>query len=114
MAAEVDRWSLSDRIDACLARVAAAWAGVPVDAAEWDEWDWESRLVYRFGWTGPQDDWDALERWAADGLLTPEQRCRFEEIKPLMEAHGAILARLLDPDSDRNMAEQSPTGTAAP
>jgi hypothetical protein len=112
MAAEIETWSVSERIDAYLATVAAAWAAVPADATEWDEWDWESRLVYRFGWTNPRDDWRSLEQWAAEGLLTPDQRRRFDEIATLIDAHSATLARLLDPESDRADSVPAPAKSA--
>jgi hypothetical protein len=112
MAAEVEKWSLSERIDAYLTEVTAAWATVPDDAAEWDEWDEESRLVYRFGWTNPRDAWHDLKQWVAEGHLTPEQQCRFEQIERLMEANGDTLARLLDSESDRDASKHSRTKRA--
>jgi hypothetical protein len=98
MATKVDPWPLSERIDWHLNEVARAWASVPDDAAEWDTWDEESQMIYRYHWTIPREQWAALEEWAAEDLLTAEQLCRFHEIEELMRAHSATLARLFGSD----------------
>jgi hypothetical protein len=71
------------------------WEGIPELAAEWDEWDEESRLTFIFNWGVPADRLAQLHEWAQQGLLTPAQRARYEQLLKLVDAHRATLERLL-------------------
>jgi hypothetical protein len=95
MATEMNSSPHMERIDWQLEEVARAWVHVPDDAAEWDTWDEESQMVYRLHWTTPREQWADLERWEAEGWLTPDQQHRFGAIETLMRVHQATLARML-------------------
>ena len=114
MAAEIEPWPLSERIDVYLSEVARAWASIPEDASEWGTWDEVSQFVYQLGWTTAREDWAALERWAADGLLTAEQLCLFHEIEELMRTHSAALARLFGSDDPEQPFLMSQSESSVP
>ena len=82
-------------IDDYLSYLIRAWAAIPETAAEWDDWDEHSQLVFVINWGVPQDRLHQLKGWAADGLLTPAQCQRYQELLQLIEQHRPTLERLL-------------------
>jgi hypothetical protein len=89
---------LAARIDDYLAYLQDAWAGVPEVAAEWPEWDSNSRLTFRLNWGVPADRLAQLQGWATQDQLTAAQRDRYDELLRLVAQHRPAVERLLSQD----------------
>jgi hypothetical protein len=87
---------LRGRIEHYLEYLTNQWAGIPELAAEWDEWDRESRLTFMFNWGVPADRLHQLKQWAEQDVLTPEQRERYDRLLELVTEHRPTLDRLLE------------------
>jgi hypothetical protein len=86
---------LQEWIDDYLEYLWGQWEQLPEMAAEWDEWDRESRLTFAANWGVPADRLAQLRGWAADGLLTPAQRERYDALERLVARNEATLEHLL-------------------
>jgi len=86
---------LRARIDHYLHYLLREWEGIPALAAEWGDWDEDSRLVFDVNWGVPADRLYQLQRRAEQGLLAPEQRARYDELLQLVERHRPLLEELL-------------------
>jgi hypothetical protein len=86
---------LGEWIDEYLVYLTRAWKGIPQLAAEWEEWDEHSRLVFDLNWAVPEDRLLQLRHWAEQGLLTPAQCTRYQELLKLVEKNRPTLERLL-------------------
>ena len=87
--------ALTERIDAYLDYLKAAWEGVPLDAEEWHMWDEHSRLVFDLDWGVPEDRLAEVTRLAEQGCLTTAQRERFDRVLILVETYRPLLTRML-------------------
>ena len=87
---------LTSRIEHYLDYLINQWEGIPELAAEWHEWDRESRLTFMFNWGVPRDRLHSLRQWREQGLLTPEQGERYDRLMKLVAEHRLTLERLLD------------------
>jgi hypothetical protein len=96
MAQVVPDAELRARIDRYLAYLFDQWEQLPEMAAEWDEWDHDSRLTFALNWGVPADRLAQLRGWAADGLLTPAQRERYDALLALVEINRETLTYLLE------------------
>ena len=81
--------------------LAATWESVPLEAREWHEWDEDSRLVYELNWAVPDDRLHTLRQWAGQGMLTPAERARYDQLLRLVERHRPLLDELLREDGAR-------------
>jgi hypothetical protein len=72
------------------------WEQLPAMAAEWDEWDHESRLTFVEDWGVPSDRLAQLRGWADEGLLTPAQRERYDRLLQLVAQNDETLTHLLE------------------
>ena len=99
MAQVVKGSQLHEWIDDYLTYLKRAWEDIPALAAEWDEWDEHSKLVFDVNLGVPNDRLYQLREWAAQGLLTPAQRERYDELLRLVDRHRPTLARLLGDDA---------------
>jgi hypothetical protein len=95
MAQVADRLEVLPRVDRSLDYLFRAWEGVPHLAAEWDDWDEHSRFSFALDWPIREDRLHQLGLWAAQGLLTPAQRARYDDLLALVAAHRPTLERLL-------------------
>ena len=68
---------------------------MPLQAQEWDDWDDLSRLTFVVNWPVADDQLHMLNQWAEQGLLTPAQRERYEQLRQLVAEHRPTLERLL-------------------
>jgi hypothetical protein len=87
--------SLTERIDAELRASFSTWHGVQADAAEWDEWDEDSKLLYDIEYCSMAfDRLGRLERWAEAGQMTAEQRARYDQLLALVEKTRPLLRQM--------------------
>ncbi len=86
---------LQARIDRYLEYLRREWDSIPALAAEWDEWDEHSRLVFALDWPICEDRLHELRQWAEQDVLTPAQRARYDELLGLVACNRPILERLL-------------------
>lgn len=100
MAQVVQDSQLHSRIEHYLDYLTRAWEGVPLDAREWDEWDDLSQLTFVVDWGVPADRLDQLQRWAAEGRLTPEQCIRYDALLVLVERYRRTLDRMLQDEPE--------------
>jgi hypothetical protein len=86
---------LSEWIEDYLDYLFMEWGGIPDLAAEWPEWDDESRLTFALDWPICEDRLQQLHGWAEQGLLTPNQQARHDELLQLVAENRPTLQRLL-------------------
>jgi hypothetical protein len=84
------------RIDRYLDYLFDQWEQLPEMAAEWDEWDHDSRLTFALNWGVPADRLAQLGGWADEGLLTPAQRKRYDKLLQLVAQNRETLTYLLE------------------
>lgn len=84
-----------ERIDPYLDYLFREWNSVPGLAGEWEAWEELDRLDFVLEWPIREDRLGQLEQWAAEGLLTPAQRARYDELLRLVERNRPILNDLL-------------------
>ena len=95
MAQLVQDPTLRDKIEFALDYLLREWSGVQELAGEWNNWDEDSRLVFELNWAVPEDWLHQLQQWAEQGVLTPEQRCRYADLLKLVAQQRPTLERLL-------------------
>jgi hypothetical protein len=86
---------LRDRIDDYLEYLLRQWQAIPTLAAEWAEWDKDSKLSWAVDRGVPEDRLAQVERWAAENRLTPAQQSRYAALRALIDHHGPTLRGLL-------------------
>ena len=91
---EIDQQTRA-RTDRDLAYALARWQGLPSVAAEWDSWDTYSQDVYVAEWPLVDERLHRLDRAAAEGRLTDEQRARYEELRRIIARNAPIQRRLV-------------------
>ena len=95
MAQVAQRAKLREWIEDYLDYLFREWESIPALAAEWEEWDENSKLTFVIDWGVPEDRLGQLRQWAEKDLLTPAQRARYEELLWLVAQHRPVLERLL-------------------
>lgn len=70
------------------------WGRLPDVEAEIDEWDLIDQIDFVEEWTLEEERLQQLERHAAEGVMTPEQSTRYEELQGLVAKHGPIIRHL--------------------
>jgi hypothetical protein len=95
MATTARQSDLASWIDRSLDYLMAQWEAIPEVAQEWDSWDELDRLDFVLEWPLRVDRLKQLRQWDAEGLLSPGQRGRLQELDRLMPQHQATLDRLL-------------------
>ena len=95
MAQVVQDDKLRARIEHYLDYLIREWEDVPHLAAEWLEWDEHDQLDFVIEWPIREDRLHQLQHWTEQGLLTPEQYARYEDLLTLVEQHRPMLDRLL-------------------
>ena len=88
-----------ERIDPYLDYLFRAWQALPEVAKVWAEWEDHDRLDFVVEWPIREDHFHQLEEWVSQGLLTPEQQARYDELLQLIACHRPLLDRLLDEDA---------------
>jgi hypothetical protein len=94
MAQVMTQRTLSAQIDASLDYLKKTWEGIPLDAAEWTEWDEHSRLVFELDWGVPESYLAQLMEWAAQGYLTPTQQVRYNELLQIVATNRPVLDKM--------------------
>ncbi len=87
-----------ERIDPYLDYLFRAWQALPDVAKVWAEWEDHDRLDFVVEWPIREDHLYQLQEWAAQGLFTPEQQARYDELLQLIARHRPLLDRLLNED----------------
>jgi hypothetical protein len=87
--------ALAAWIDDYLDYLIREWKGIPLLEQEWDEWDEHSKLVFVLDWGVPSDRLSQLRVWADQGLLSSDQRRRYDELRQLVAQHGPWIERIL-------------------
>ncbi len=86
------------RIDRYLDYLFGEWEDIPAVAGEWAEWQDHDRLDFVVEWPIREDHFHQLQEWVAQGLLTPQQQARYDELLQLIARHRPLLDRLLNED----------------
>ena len=86
---------LDERIDDYLAYLIKRWQGIPRLAAEWADWDEDSRLVFDLNWAVAEDRLLQLQGWDDQGQLTADQQTRLGKLKALVAEYRPTLDRML-------------------
>ena len=85
----------ANRVNNYLDYLINEWEGVPDLAAEWDEWDEWSKFSFVMDWPIREDRLHQLKEWAEQGLLTPAQRARYDDLLKLVAEHRPTMDKLL-------------------
>jgi hypothetical protein len=86
--------STQRQIDRLLARSFDEWQELPEVEGAIDGWEQIDQIVYVEEWTLAEERLIRLERYADDGLLTPEQTARHNDLKRLVAQNRPIIERL--------------------
>jgi len=87
---QLDPW-IDDYLDYLLRK----WTVIPQLAAEWDDWDPDSQFSFVLDWGVPADRLEQVQRWAEQGLLTPAQRSRYDQLLKIVARNRSLLDRML-------------------
>ena len=87
-----------ERIDPYLDYLFAEWQALPEVATEWPEWEDLDQLDFVVEWPIREDRLHQLQGWAAQGLLTPEQQARYDELLQLIACYRPLLDGILNED----------------
>jgi hypothetical protein len=72
------------------------WASVPAHARTWSTMDAADKEAFHLEWIGiTEARLEELDRWAAEGTLTPEQHRRYEQLTQLVARHRPTIERML-------------------
>src|SRR5437773_949402 len=74
----------------------ALWRSVPEQAAEWPEWDHNSRIDFIIQWPIERESMTRLRTAAAAGLLDERQQQDWQELQQLIETHRATMEWMLE------------------
>jgi hypothetical protein len=94
MAQVTDTLTLRQRIDADLDYLFLEWRSVPQLTEEWAEWEDHDRYDFWLEWPIREGYLRELREWSEQGLLTPAQRERYEELLGLIARHRPVLEGL--------------------
>lgn len=81
-------------IDHDLERSLASWSELPQVEAEIDSWHQLEQIDFVEEWAVQEDRLARLERYAASGAMTTEQRARFAELQAVVARNRPIITRL--------------------
>ena len=70
------------------------WGRLPTVEAEIDQWDWADQVDFIQDWPLEEERLLRLERYAAEGLLNPEQQACYAALLQLVEQNRPIIRRL--------------------
>jgi hypothetical protein len=86
----------SEFVDHDLDRLLGFWRTVPEQAAEWPEWDHDSRLDFILEWPIERGALRRMEKAAEAGLLDERQQQDWQELQQLIETHRATVEWMLE------------------
>lgn len=95
MAKVAQRPELREWIDDYLEYLCDEWRDVPQVVREWHEWEDHVQLEFLCEWPIREDRLHQLEQWAEQGLLTPDQDTRYQQLLGLVAAYRPVLEDLL-------------------
>jgi hypothetical protein len=86
---------VSQDVERLLAWLTLEWERVPQVAQEIDQWDLMEQLHFTEEWPLEEDRLLTLQRYAARGVLSADQRARFEALQRIIARHRPILQQIL-------------------
>ena len=84
-----------ERVDGFLDYLFQQWANVPEQAADWNEWDEDSKVDFILDWPICEDRLQQLRRYADEGMLMPEQTAQYRKLLRLVSRNRPVLERML-------------------
>ena len=87
---------LEQFVEKDLANLLAFWRTVPEQAAEWPEWDHNSRVDFVIEWPIEREALARVRRAAKAGLLDERQQRDWQELQQLIETHRATVEWMLE------------------
>ena len=85
---------LQEHVDFLLGVLLPSWQDVRRFAADWKDWSPDDRLDVLVEWGVRESRLQELRDYADQGLLTPTQCARYQELMLLIEKYRPILERL--------------------
>ena len=82
-------------IDKDLANLLGLWRTVEEQAAEWPEWDRDSRMDFVLEWPIERETLVRVEEVASAGLLNERQQRDWQELQQLIEMHRETMEWML-------------------
>ncbi len=73
-----------------------AWRSIPEYAEWWTDMDGIEKEVFHLEWMDITEyRLSELQRWAKQGMLTPEQRVRYDDLTKLVAQHRPVVDAML-------------------
>lgn len=88
--------STQQHIDILLCGLLEKWNDLPNVVATIDEWDVVDQIVYVEEWPVVEQRLKMLTEYAAEGVLSPDQRNRYDALLQLIQRHRPLVARLYE------------------
>jgi hypothetical protein len=86
--------SVQQYIDRMLSLLEWQWERLPEVEAEIGNWDLLEQLDFIEEWPLEEERLKKVEQYCSEGVLTPEQSARYEEVKRLIARNRPIIRRL--------------------
>jgi hypothetical protein len=86
---------IATRVDWLLGYLFGEWEDIPHLADEWDALDHVQRVHALIDWPVVESNLRALEEYAAQGLLTPEQGKQYARLHALIAGYRPVLQQML-------------------
>jgi hypothetical protein len=86
--------SVQQYIDRMLSLLEWQWERLPEVEAEIGNWDLLEQLNFIEEWPLEEERLKKVEQYCSEGVLTPEQSARYEEVKRLIARNRPIIRRL--------------------
>jgi hypothetical protein len=83
-----------EHIELLLGHSADRWQRLPEVARDIDSWDLIDQISFIEEWPLEEQRLDMLERYACQGVMTLDQRQRFDDLKRLVARNRPIIERL--------------------
>jgi hypothetical protein len=100
MAQQAVDQQLYERIEQTLDYQWGQWGDLSWWVERWPEMDMIDKEVFQIEWSGITEyRLTELQRWAKEGLLTPEQSTRYNELARLIDERRPVLQALLNDDT---------------
>jgi hypothetical protein len=100
MAQRVVEQKLQEQIEWCLVYLWDKWSSISWWVENWPGMEGIDKEVFHLEWTSITEHWlEELQRWDAQGLLTPEQSKRFVKLSRLIVEQRPTLDALLQDDA---------------
>ncbi len=84
------------RIDPYLDYLYREWRSIPERVREWQEWEEHDKLDFVVEWPLREDYLHQLRRWREQGILSPAQCARYDELLEVVAQYRPVVEQLFN------------------